>query len=265
MGSATREALARAREALHATGSTADLSTAHDLFSASRVLEGSGQLRAVIADPATDAAEKAAVVKRIFGAHISNEALTLLTALASGRWSTQKDLLAGIEEIGVRAIAASAPRDAAIDDELFAFGSVVADDPELELALRSKRADPAAKGVLVERLLAGRASEQTVAIVRQLVTQPRGRSIRESLRDSAAIVADEAGLSLATVTSARPLAQEQVERLRAALSAQYGRELTLNQIIDPSLIGGLRVRVGDDVIDSSVATRINEVRLQLAG
>jgi F-type H+-transporting ATPase subunit delta len=149
--------------------------------------------------------------------------------------------------------------------ELFAFGSVVADDPELELALRSKLADPAAKGALVERLLAGRASEQTVAIVRQLVSQSRGRSIREALRDAAAIVADEAGLSIATVTSAGPLTVEQVDRLQAALSRQYGRELRITQVIDPSLIGGLRVQVGDDVIDSSVATRINDVRLQLAG
>jgi F-type H+-transporting ATPase subunit delta len=95
--------------------------------------------------------------------------------------------------------------------------------------------------------------------------QPRGRSVRVALRKTAAIVASQEGLSIATVTSARPRSDAQLERLQAGLSRAYGRDLRFNQVVDPSLIGGLRVQVGDDVIDSSVATRLADVRLQLAG
>jgi F-type H+-transporting ATPase subunit delta len=70
---------------------------------------------------------------------------------------------------------------------------------------------------------------------------------------------------VATVSSARPLAAAQLERLEKGLAAQYGRALRLNQVVDPAVIGGLRVQVGDDVIDGSIASRLGELRLQLAG
>ena len=100
--------------------------------------------------------------------------------------------------------------------------------------------------------------------MRQLVEQPRGRSIRESLRAAARIVAAQHGQTIATVYAATPLPDAQAERLRSVLSATYG-DLRINQVVDPSIIGGLRVQIGDDVIDGSIASRLTELRLQLAG
>jgi F-type H+-transporting ATPase subunit delta len=140
----------------------------------------------------------------------------------------------------------------------------VTSDAQLELALRSKLASTESKVALVERLLDGRASKETVAIARQLVEQPRGRSIRESVRAAARVVAAQDGLTIATVYAATPLPEAQAERLRSVLSSTYG-DLKLNQVVDPSIIGGLRVQIGDDVIDGSIASRLAELRLQLAG
>ncbi|WP_454110979.1 F0F1 ATP synthase subunit delta [Leifsonia shinshuensis] len=263
MGSASREAMARSVQALAGLGSKADLATAEDLFAAGRVVADSAQLRSVLSDPSAPAEGKAALVQRVFGS-LSAPAVELLTVVAGQRWSDQDDVLAAIEELGIRSIAASAPRNVDIPGELFAFGGAVTSDAELELALRSKLADPEAKAALAERLLAGKASKQTVAIARQLVLQPRGRSIRESLRDAARIVAAQYGQTIATVVTATPLPAEQAERLRASLAAKYG-ELKLNEVVDPAILGGLRVQVGDDVIDGSVASRLTELRLQLAG
>jgi F-type H+-transporting ATPase subunit delta len=78
-------------------------------------------------------------------------------------------------------------------------------------------------------------------------------------------VADQSGQTIATVTSAKPLTQEQVERMRAGLAAQYDRDVKINQLIDPSVLGGFRVQIGDDVIDSTIAARLGELKLKLAG
>ncbi|WP_431280067.1 F0F1 ATP synthase subunit delta [Leifsonia poae] len=265
MGSATREALAKSVSALAAQGTKADLATAEDLFAAGRVVADSAQLRAVVSDPSADPKGKAALVASVFGRQLSAPAVELLSAIAAERWSKPRDLLAAIEELGIRAIAQSAPKNVDIASELFTFGGAVTSNADLELALRSKLADPAAKGALVDRLLNGRASAQTAAIVRQLVVQPRGRSIRESLREAARVVAAQSDLVVATVFTAQALPAAQAERLGEALSTKYGTQLKINQVVDPSLLGGVRVQIGDDVIDGSIASRINELRLQLAG
>jgi F-type H+-transporting ATPase subunit delta len=263
MGSATREALAQSVSALADLGTRADLATAEDLFAAGRVVADSAQLRAVLSDPTVAADGKQALVKRVFGS-LSQQAVELLGVVVAQRWSNHDDLLAAIEELGIRAIAASSPQDVDIAAELLRFGGAVTSDAGLELALRSKLAASDAKVALVERLLDGRASKQTVAIVRQLVAQPRGRSIRESLRAAARVVAAQSGQTIATVFAAKPLPQAQAERLRTVLSATYG-DLKINQVVDPSILGGLRVQIGDDVIDGSIASRLTELRLQLAG
>lgn len=265
MGSATREALASSRDALAALGSSVDLATGESLFTAGRIVGESSQLRSALADSSSPEAARIALVQRVFSSALTPSALTLLKAAASARWSSQGDLLAGIEDLGIRATAASAPRNVSIEAELFGFGTAVSSDAALELALASKLGRADAKLDLVNALLAGKVSAQTLAIVRHLVRQPRGRRIGGLLRHAASVVADQAGTSIATVTSATELAPAQLERLGQSLASRYGRALTINQVIDPAVVGGLRVQVGDDVIDGSIATRLKDLRLQLAG
>ncbi|MGA1837833.1 F0F1 ATP synthase subunit delta [Herbiconiux sp. 11R-BC] len=265
MGSATRVALVEARDRLAALGSQVDLATGEELFAAGRIIGDSSHLLSALSDHGAAAAAKVALVKRLFSDGYAATTVEVLSGIVSGRWSSHGDLLAGIEEIGIRAIASSAPASAAIDAELFEFGRAVTSDAELELALGSKLGSTDQKRALVERLLGGRASAPTVAIARQLVTQPRGRRIGELIRYASMIVADQSGSAVATVTAAAPLAAAQLARLETTLTKQYGRPVRLNQIVDASVIGGVRIQLGDDVIDGSVATRINDLRLQLAG
>ncbi|TAL43489.1 MAG: F0F1 ATP synthase subunit delta [Salinibacterium sp.] len=264
MGSATREGLAAARQALGTVGAKNGLATGEDLFSAARVIGDSAQLRSALADPSAEASDKAALVNSVF-ASIGAPAREVLVAIASNRWSDQDDLLAAVEETAIRAIARSVPASASIEHEIFMFGTAVASDPELELAVNGKLGSSEAKAVLISALFGSKASPQTVTIVSKLVQQPRGRRIGELLATAASIVADEAGFAIATVTSAAPINTAQRERLRSALAANYGRDLKLNVVVDPSIIGGLRVQIGDDVIDGSVSTRLSELKLQLAG
>lgn len=260
MASATRQALAGAVTALAALKGV-DRSAGEQVLSAGRLIGDSLPLRNLLADPAVETAAKQTVVSRLFGG-FGAPALALITVLVVERWSSQDDLLAGFEEIGIRAIAAT---DGSIDGELFAFARAVASNNELELAVGSKLGNPAGRLALVISLLGEKASAGTIAIVSHLVQQPRGRRIGRLLQDAAEIVADQAGDRIATVTSATTLTAAQLDRVRAGLAARYGGSLRINQELDPGLIGGIRIQIGDDVIDGSVSARINALRLQLAG
>lgn len=262
MGSSTREALSEARASLE-TVSNADLATGEQVLSAGRVIGESTPLLSALVDATADSKDKVSIVDAVFAAYTPT-AKKLLGAIASSRWSDGDDLLAGIEEIGFRVLAKSAAATASIEDELFTFGTAVNSDPALELAVSSKLGSADAKAALVRSLLGTKSSKQTAAILEHLVQQPRGRRIGELLKDAASAVADERGFAIATVTTAADLSTAQLERLTKALGASYGREIHVNHVIDRSIVGGLRVQIGDDVIDGTIASRLTDLRLQLA-
>lgn len=263
MGSASRVALRTATQQLQAATGVS-LATGEQLLAASRAIESSAQLRSVLADPAVDGVRKSELLAAIFGS-LDGVAAQVLTGAVSSRWSTPAELVGGIEELGIRAIALAAGPDAGIEGELFAFGRAVASDNELELAVGSKLGEAPAKAALVDGLLAAKAQPSTAAIVRHLVQSPRGRRIGELLRTAADTVADVAGARIATVTSAVPLGAAHLATLEKTLGARYGQALRINLITDPTIVGGLRVQIGDDVIDGSVAARLADLRIRLAG
>ena len=264
MGSATREALAGTRAALAGIG-RAELQAADDLLAASRVIGATPQLRTALTDTEADGAQKRALVEQVFGSRIAPEAVTLLVSASSQRWSSAGDFLAGLEDLGIRLASIAAGDSVALDAQLFDFERTVAGDDELELALGSKLGAPAAKTTLVERLLSPNAAPATVVIVRHLVQQPRGRRIGQMLREAAQVVADQRGFDVATITTAVPLTTDQLARLERSLAATAGRSIRFDTIVDPAVLGGVRIQLGDDVIDGSVATRLSDLRLQLAG
>jgi F-type H+-transporting ATPase subunit delta len=264
MRAATREALSASRGALAAVSTSLDLQAGEELLAAGRLLGENPALRNALADRSATAEDKRSIVDRVF-VSLGAPARSVLSEAVARSWSSQDDLLAGIEELGFRAIAATAPAGGNIENELFAFGAAVGGNAELELALSNKLAGPDAKADLAQRLLDGKASPATLAIVRHLMRQPRGRRIAELVRSAAKTVADEAGLLIATVTSAAPLTAEQLARLQKTLTSQYGRPVGIHWVLDAALIGGLRIQVGDDVVDGSVSSRLHDLRLQLAG
>lgn len=266
MGSATTQALAASTQALAAVTASVDINTARELFAVGRAIGNSRQLAAVLADPAVEASAKSKLVGSAFGTSVSATTLGLLTTVAAQRWSSPNDLLAGIEELGLRAASVSSLKSGAdIEGELFQFARTVAENPELELTLGARISDDKAKGQLVDTLLSGRASVETTLIVSSLVQLPRGRRVHQLLADAERIVADERGQIVATVTTAAAVSTAQRDRLVALLSARYGRPVAINTVIDSAVVGGLRVQIGDDVIDASVASRLNDLRLRLAG
>jgi F-type H+-transporting ATPase subunit delta len=261
MGAATRTSTASGVEAL-ATVKRPVPQLGDELLAAARALASSHQLVSVLADPGVPAEQRVALVKRVFD---GSDAQTrgVLGTLVSGRWSEPVDLVAAAEEVGYRALAASKAGEG-LDSELFSVLRTVGSDGRLELALGGMASPPEARLALVDTLLAD-ASAATRSILRHIVQLPRGRKPLEALRDAQAIVAEARDRVVAVVQTATPLSAAQSSTLAARLEQGYGRKISINQVVDPSLLGGVRITVGDDVIDGTVRARLDDLRLRLAG
>ena len=263
MGSATTQAVAATTAALDAA-SGVDLDVARELFAAARAVGDSSQLSGALADSSAPVEARRQVVAAVFGGSFSATTASLLTTIVEQRWSSASDLIDGIEELAVRAAAKAEPT-ADVEDELFRFSRTVAENPELELALGSRLGDASAKGTLVDTLLAGRVSTATTLIAASLVQRPRERRVRQLLSRATRVVADQRGRKVATVFAASPLSTAQADRLAGALSQRYGTQVSINTVVDPTVVGGLRVQIADDVIDASVSARLADLRQRLAG
>lgn len=261
MGSATTQARAASVAALNAA-SGVDLDVARELFAAARALGDAPQLSGALAAAAAPVAARQKVVADVFGAYAPTT-VTLLDAVAAERWSSPADLVEGIEELAVRAASIAEPATD-VAGELFEVSRTVAANPELELALGSRLGDPSAKSALIETLLAGRAGVATVLIASSLVRQPRDRRVRSLLTWAKELVAEQRGRIVSTVYSAVALSDAQVARLGASLGQRYGGQVELNVVVDPTVVGGLRVEIGDDVIDATVSSRLSDLRQRLA-
>lgn len=149
---------------------------------------------------------------------------------------------------------------AATEDELFAVARALADSDELREVLADRRIPAARRQQIVEDLLGGQAAETTVALVSMVVSAGRGSDL---VRIIEAAVERSAGLrnkAVAEVRSAIALSDDQQRRLAEALQQATGKDVTVKVIVDPSVMGGLVTRIGDEVIDGSVRTRINQLR-----
>jgi F-type H+-transporting ATPase subunit delta len=271
---ASREALGAARDRLNAlvdsTGTDA-AALAGDLAEVTGLLDREVSLRRVLTDPSQSGEGKADLAGRLLGGKIGGEALDLVSGMVRSRWSASRDLVDAVEELADTADLIAAEQAGTLDsveDELFRFGRTVVSSPELRTALAGKEGDRAlrnAKGSLVRELLGGRAQPVTERLVGRLVERPRGRSLEGGLEELSRLAAARRGRSVAVVVSAVPLTDGQRERLGRALAALYGREIQLNLDVDPAVLGGITVRVGDEVISGTIAERLDEVTRRMAG
>ena len=269
MAALTSESLAAVQSEVAAELSAADLSVAEELFGAVDVLDSSAALRRGLTDPSRQAADREALVTRLFGGTAQQVSLRVLTAIAARRWSRERDLADAVETLAVTAVAADAERDGLqgleeLEGVLLGFRRTVADSHEVQRALTDPQAQPQAKRTLAQRLSPD-ASDGARLLIDRAVTVPRG------LRPSAAVelyaqrVAARQRHWIAQVTVARELDASQRDKLARSLDSYFGRELRLDVVVEPAVVGGIRVQVGDEVVDSTMATKLSTLNRRLAG
>ncbi|MBB6170316.1 F-type H+-transporting ATPase subunit delta [Nocardiopsis mwathae] len=240
----------------------------HELFEVVALLGQEHSLRRWLADPANPAAAKSGLIGQLLEPKVSPTTVMVVSDVVQAAWSTPRDMVDAVERMAVYAVMAGVEGEQRLDeleDELFRFGRIVASEPDLRAALTSEGVAPEHRRTLLENLLSGKVSAATLSLVTEAVTRPRGRTLEQGLEHFGQLVAERAQRYIAVVRTAVALSADQQSRLQDVLTRVYGRTIHLNIEIVPEIVGGLSIRVGDEVIDGTVAGRIAEVRRRLAG
>ncbi|HZJ06663.1 MAG TPA: F0F1 ATP synthase subunit delta [Nocardioidaceae bacterium] len=238
-----------------------------DLFAVARVLRDEPGLRRMVTDVSVDGDAKSGFVRDLFGDQFSAETLDIVAQAVGLRWAGSRDLGDALEELGVVAVVKAADQDNQADrveDELFAFGRLVTGTPGLRDALSDPARSAADKGGLLHSLLDGKVSSATIRLAEQAVVGMH-RTVGVAINEYQKVAAEAHNRNVATVRVARELSEGDLRRLESALEGQYGRKVHLNVLVDPDVVGGIRVEIGEDVIDGTVASRLDDARRRLAG
>jgi len=237
------------------------------LLNASAVLRDQVALRRAVTDPSTEAEAKSGLARSVFGSHLDAAVVDLVASASGSRWGSSRDIAEALEQLGVIAVVKGADRAGdgdRLEAELFSFSRAVIENPELRSALSDPARSIADKQDLVSSLLDGKAVAATVRLAREAVNGTHG-TVANALEEYSRTAASARERLVATVRVAQPLTDEQSSRLAAALGREQARPVHLNTVVDPELVGGIHVEIGDFVVDGSISARVDDARRQVAG
>jgi F-type H+-transporting ATPase subunit delta len=260
------------REALTTDTSAGDAASlqqvSDELFAVVSLLTDNGSLRRALSDPAMSADLKQRLVDNLLAEKVSAPTLALVRLAARNRWSEPRDLVDALEAVAVDAAMTRAERDDELDeveDQLFRLERIIDAESDLRAALTNRNLPAERKRELVHRLLDGKAAAVTVSLVERAVLYPRGRTIERVLDEFSSFAAQRRSRLIARVTSAVPLSDDQQQRLSDALAREFGHEVRLQLVVDPALVGGITVRLGDELLDASVLRQLGTAQRHLTG
>lgn len=272
MQATSRETLTGLREQLEQTAGGLEAGATHalskDLQGIAQVLAAEPALRRALADPSATENSRGELVARLFGNQVSAPALGLAVSAVKGQWSTAGDLVDALTDLSHQAAFIGAEQDGSfstVEEELFRFGRTLDANGALEQALSDSAAPLEKREQLLGSLIDDKVGPLSAELLHGVLANPRARSMYNSVQGLIEDAAARRRRSVAVVKSPIALSDQQEQRLTASLSRIYGREIAVSVDVDPSLLGGLRVQVGDDVIDGSVAGRLDDIQRRFAG
>lgn len=253
-------------EALLSAPGTDRAAVADALFAVTGLLDSNASLRRALTDPSRDGEAKVGLAGRLLDGKIDGGVVDLVSGLARSRWAQSRDLGDALELMAVTSVIASAQDSGDLDrveDELFRFRRTVDGDVDLRSALTDRTASGERKAALVSQLLEGKVAPVTLRLARQAVLAARGLRFDAVLEEYGELAAKRREQLVAHVVVALPLEEAHRERLTQALSRQYGKPIHLNVDVDPEVLGGVRVEIGDEIIDGTIARRLDDARRRI--
>ena len=272
MKAASREAQSHVTGQLESLIGSADNAVATaaqigtELFLIVDQLDTARALRVAIADTSLEPGQRAGMVKDVFGGKVAEPTLNILTAAAEQEWSTPREFRAGLINLGRIALQKGAQEQGQleqVENELYQLSVLLEDEKELTQLLSDRTATAAQKRGLLASVIYGKVTMFTEALALQVIGRPHHNPV-DDLAELAENVAEMRGKSVARVKTAEALNDTQRDALARKLEQIYGREIAIHSEVDPSLLGGMVVRVGDEVIDGSTRGKIERLRTDMA-
>ena len=262
--SASRVAL---RREVDARIGACTLAVAEELLAIGALLGAEKSLRTALSDSGTSVEARQALAAELFAGKVNATTAELLSVVVAVRWSDANDLVEVVEELGAVVAFTAAEADGSLDaveEELFLFGRAVEANPELQMTLTNPAVAADAKAALVRDLLSAAAPTAT-ALLAHVAANLRGRRVDSAVTALSNLAAAQRERVVAQVRVAVALDDAQSERLASALARFAARPVHLNVVVDPSVIGGASVRLGDEVIDGTMLTRLSQARRSIVG
>lgn len=216
-------------------------------------------LRKKLTEDEDNPAGKQQLVSTLFGGKVAPIVVDVVASAAKQRWSSSADFLTGLRRQNALIVLTAAEREGVIEqveDELFRVSRLLEANPQLA-SLLSDFTHPADKrNALLEKLIGGQVNEHTWNLLSHTITLLHGQPAELAVDHLAELAAARRGESVAHVVSAAPLSDEQTQRLSSVLGNIYGRTISVQTEVRPEILGGLRIGVGDEIIDADIATRL---------
>ena len=265
----SRESLAACQEGLDARRQDAGFAQlSGELFGVADVLGREGLLRSTLADSGQPHSVREGLVRQVLDGKVSALTIDVVLMVVDRRWAHDMDLVLALEQLANQAAFTVAEADGTLDateEELFRFGRALDASSALQMTLTDPAQTASTKAAVVRDLLQGRATATTQQVLEYAVGHLHGRRIDAVVDELCELAAKQRERVVAEIRVAAPLDEEQQRRLADVLSRLKGRTVRLNVAVDPAVLGGVHVRIGDEVIDGTVASRMEGARRALLG
>lgn len=233
-----------------------------ELLSLATALSHEPRLRAALADPSLEDAQKSGLVRAVFGSQVSAAATDVLAVVAGQRLKGH-ELVEVTEEVGAQTLMDVADALETLDDvedQLFGFAHLVDRDHELRAALTDPALPADRKRAVVDRLLAGRTDPRAKVLLEHWVDIDQAGHLPRLVDETIAAAAARRDRVVGTVTTAVPLDGDQRRRLEETFGRLVGKPVDLQVEVDPLVVGSLSVRIGDEVYDGTVKRQLERAR-----
>lgn len=235
----------------------------NELFTITKVLDDSIQLERALTDPSRPVADKVAVLKELLGDNAHPMTMEIMTDLVSRRWSRARDIANAVEDFGVDAMMYYADATDAtlqVSIELSELHSSLLNLPVVRAKLYDYQATSEARVKLFHEVFSGKTlNKVTMRLAEHATCNLRRRRYLETIQWLINKFSRHMGESMVTVTTATPLKKEQIKRLVEVYSAKVGRQVHINSVVDPTVLGGMRIQVGDEVTDNTVVAQLQNL------
>ena len=235
----------------------------NELFTITKVLDDSIQLERALTDPSRPVADKVAVLKELLGDNAHPMTMEIMTDLVSRRWSRARDIANAVEDFGVDAMMYYADATDAtlqVSIELSELHSALLNLPVVRAKLYDYQATSEARVKLFREVFSGKTlNKVTMRLAEHATCNLRRRRYLETIQWLINKFSRHMGESTVTVTTATPLKKEQIKRLVEVYSAKVGRQVHINSVVDPTVLGGMRIQVGDEVTDNTVVAQLQNL------